>query len=126
MPKIERVNSELEKELTELVNNELNDPRISAYISILRVDTTKDLKYATVHFSAICSADERKVMASVLNKSAGFLKKELFHRLRIRAIPNLIFKAEDVYEKAEHINKLINSLNIKAEEKAEDKKEDDE
>lgn len=119
MPKIERVNSELEKELTELINSELNDPRISEYISILRVETTKDLRYATVYFSAICSSEERKIMESVLNKSGGFLKKELFRRLRIRAVPNLIFKAEDVYEKAQHINKLIDSLNIKPEKKEE-------
>lgn len=125
MPKIERVNSELEKELSELINRELNDPRICAYVSILRVDTTKDLKYATVHFSAICSSQERKIMEGVLNKSSGFLKKELFKRLRIRAIPNFIFKAEDVYEKAEHINKLLNSLNITPEEKEEKEDNDD-
>lgn len=120
MPKIERVNAELEKELTELVNNELNDPRICAYVSILRVDTTSDLKYATVHFSALCSAEERKIMEGVLNRSGGFLKKELFRRMRIRCVPTLVFKAEDVYEKAEHINRLINSLNITPETKEEE------
>lgn len=119
MPKIERVNSELEKELGELINHELNDPRLSTYITILRINTTKDLKYATVHFSAICSAEERKIMEKVLNKASGFFKKELFKRMKIRAIPNFIFRAEDIYEKAEHINKLIKSLNITPENKEE-------
>ncbi len=113
---IDRVNSEIMKELMGLIRNELKDPRVKEckMLSIMRVDTTGDLKYAKVYVSIMDSNAEDVVKG--LNASAGFLRNALFNRLKIRAVPNLIFVLDDSIEYGFKIEKILKEINIKPEE----------
>lgn len=109
---IERVNSEIMKELMSLITNELKDPRVRdcKMLSIMRVDTTGDLKYAKVYVSIMGNDNPQEVIKG-LNASAGFLRNALFNRLIIRAVPTLIFVLDDSIDYGFKIEKILKEIN---------------
>ena len=110
--RIERTTEDIERELTAIFR-ELKDPRVSqAFISIIRVEVTNDLSYCTVQISAIEGLDRAKEAVKGLKSASGFIRRELGHRLRLRHVPELIFKATDSIEYSAHISKILNNLDI--------------
>ncbi len=108
---IDRVNSEIMKELMSLIRNELKDPRVRdcQMLSIMRVETTGDLKYAKV-FVSVMDGNAQEVVSG-LNASAGFLRNALFNRLKIRAVPSLIFVLDDSIDYGFKIEKILKEIN---------------
>ncbi|MBQ8177585.1 MAG: 30S ribosome-binding factor RbfA [Clostridia bacterium] len=108
---IDRVNSEIMKELMGLIRNELKDPRVRdcRMLSIMRVETTGDLKYAKV-FVSVMDGNAQEVVKG-LNASAGFLRNALFNRLKIRAVPTLIFVLDDSIDYGFKIEKILKEIN---------------
>ncbi|MGI6213281.1 MAG: 30S ribosome-binding factor RbfA [Christensenellales bacterium] len=115
MANIDRVNSQIQKELYTLINYELNDPRITDTLTITKVDTTRDLKYCKVFISKPSSDDEG--VLSALQNSAGFLRKQLFAKLRIRTVPELKFVIDDSLDYAFRINEILSKLDIAKDDK---------
>lgn len=113
---IDRVNSEIMKELMSLIRTELKDPRVSdcKMLSIMRVDTTGDLKYAKVYVSVMDGNPQEVVKG--LNASAGFLRNALFGRLKIRAVPTLTFVLDDSIDYGFKIEKILKEINVKSDE----------
>jgi len=109
---IERVNSEIMKELMSLIRTELKDPRVRdcTMLSIMRVDTTGDLKYSKIYVSIMGHENPQEVIKG-LNASAGFLRNALFNRLKIRAVPTLIFVLDDSIEYGFKIEKILKEIN---------------
>ncbi|MBQ9114687.1 MAG: 30S ribosome-binding factor RbfA [Clostridia bacterium] len=107
---IDRVNSEIMKELMGLIRNELKDPRVRdcQMLSIMRVETTGDLKYAKV-FVSVMDGNAQEVVKG-LNASAGFLRNALFNRLKIRAVPTLIFVLDDSIDYGFKIEKILKEI----------------
>ena len=119
--RIERTTEDIKRELTAIFR-ELKDPRVSgAFLSIVRVEVTNDLSYCTVSVSAIEGLDRAKQAVKGLESASGFIRRELGHRLRLRHVPELIFKATDSIEYSAHINRILHDLDIETE----DGKEDD-
>lgn len=109
--KIERVASEIKKELAMLINYEVRDPRINgAMISIINAEVTGDLKYCKVYVS-IMNAENAKETLDALNKSASYLRTELFHRLKVRAVPELTFVIDNSFEYGMKIEKILKEIN---------------
>ncbi len=104
------------KELMDLIRNELKDPRVKEckMLSIMRVDTTGDLKYAKISVSVM--DDNAAEVIKGLNASAGFLRNALFNRLKIRAVPSLTFVLDDSIEYGFKIEKILKEINVKPEE----------
>ncbi len=112
---IDRVNSEIRKELMDLITHELKDPRVAdsgAMISIMRVDTTQDLKYCRIYVS-VMGAENPKEVIEGLNASAGFMRNGLFSRLKIRAVPHLTFILDDSIDYGFKIEGILKTLDIK-------------
>ncbi|MDR0751307.1 MAG: 30S ribosome-binding factor RbfA [Christensenellaceae bacterium] len=106
---LERVNSEIKKELSSLLRNELKDPRLESYmLTVTRVTVTQDLKHGKVWVSVL--GDNTNEVISILNKSAGFLKSELFKRLKIRAVPDLKFLIDDGVSYYTKIEKILGEI----------------
>ena len=108
--RIERVNSLIRQEISDLIQHQAIDPRLSGLVSITEVDTSADLKYARVFVSGICNQEEREETLSVLAAASGFLRNELARRLRLRHIPELDFRWDDSIEKGAHILELIDRV----------------
>ena len=120
--RIERTTEDIKRELTAIFR-ELKDPRVSgAFLSIVRVEVTNDLSYCTVSVSAIEGLDRAKQAVKGLEQAAGFIRRELGHRLRLRHVPELIFKATDSIEYSAHINRILHDLDI---DDSEENKDDD-
>lgn len=113
--KIDRINSELQKELSIIIKDEINDPRLEkSIISILDVDTSNDLSFAKVSIS-IYNADKQEVLAALI-KGRGYIRKCLSSRVKMRVIPQLVFLLDEGIEHSEKINKIIKDLDIPEEE----------
>ncbi len=108
--KINRVTSDIRLCLSELLR-EVKDPRVSKMLSIVKLDVTGDMSYATVYVSAIEGSDKTAESVKALNKSAaGYIRRELGARLKLRKVPELRFVADNSIENSAHISKIIESF----------------
>lgn len=118
--RLERTTEDIKRELTAIFR-ELKDPRVQqAFISIIRVDVTNDLSYCTVYVSAMEGLDRANEAVKGLKSAAGFIRRELSHRLKLRYVPQLIFKATDSIEYSANISRILNDLDIPEDEEGED------
>lgn len=110
--RIERTTEDIKRELTAIFR-ELKDPRVqNVFLSIVRVEVTNDLSYCTVQVSAIEGLDKAKEAVKGLKSAAGFIRRELGHRLKLRHVPELLFNATDSIEYSANISRILGSLDI--------------
>ncbi len=104
------INQEIQKELASLIRN-LKDPRVQdTMISITRVETTPDLRYAKVYVSFL--QEERAADAlKGLKSASGYLRREIGHNMQLRYTPELQWELDDSITYGAKMLKLINSLN---------------
>ena len=111
--KIDRITEDIRRELTAIFR-ELKDPRVtSCFLSIVRTEVTNDLSYCTVYISTLEGLERSKEAAKGLKNAAGFIRRELGLRLRLRHVPELIFTPTDSIEYSAEISRILNSLDIK-------------
>ena len=108
--RIDRITSDIKLALSELLRN-MKDPRVSRLLSIVKVDVSGDLSYATVYVSAIEGYEKTVSSVKVLKGAAGFLRRELGARMTLRKVPELRFVADDCIEQRANISRIIESLN---------------
>ena len=108
--RIERVNSLIRQEISELLQRQVKDPRLGDFIAVTEVSTSADLKYAKVFVSRIGSEEEKQETLSVLASASGFLRRELAKRLKLRHIPVLSFQWDDSIEQGDHLLRLIDGV----------------
>ena len=110
--RIGRINEEIQRELADQLRH-LKDPRVSqvGMVSITRVDTTSDLRYARVYVSTLDKSREQDVLKG-LKSAAGFLRRELGHTLQLRYTPELQFIADDSIQHGAHILQMLRDPNV--------------
>ena len=107
--KINRITQDIKITLSELLRG-IKDPRVSKLLSIVKVDVTGDLSYATVYVSAIEGFETTVNSVKALKGAAGYLRRELGMRLKLRKVPELRFVADDSIEQSANISKIIESF----------------
>lgn len=112
--RINRITSDIKIALSELLR-EVKDPRVSKLLSIVKVDVSGDLSYATVYVSAIEGFEETVKSVKALKGASGFLRRELGSRLMLRKVPELRFLADDSIEQSANISRIIDSFNGESE-----------
>jgi len=108
--RIERVNNLIRQEISELLQRQVKDPRLSNFIAVTGVFTSPNLKYAKIFVSRIDSDKEKQETLSVLAAASGFFRKELAKRLRLRHIPELSFQWDDSIERGARLLQLIDQV----------------
>lgn len=109
--RIERINSELQKSVSEIIRR-LKDPRISSMVSVLEVDTAKDLASAKVYVS--CYGGDPQATLAALTSCAGFIRRELRSEYRdMRYVPELRFMLDTSMQYGEKIDAIIENLKKK-------------
>ena len=104
--RIGRINEEIHRELRDQFRR-LKDPRVSSgMVSVIRVDTTGDLRYARVYVSALDKSQEKEVLKG-LKSASGFLRWELGRALQLRYTPELQFIADDSIQHGAHILEVL-------------------
>jgi len=109
-----RIGKLIQRELAQLIQGEIKDPRVGM-VTVSDVEVTADLAHAKIYITVLGKSDSEESLA-VLNRAAGFLKRELSRRLIMRAMPSLKFVYDDTLDKANRVSELINS-SPKSEEK---------
>ena len=116
--RIGRINEEIQKELASSIRN-LKDPRVQGtMISITRVETTPDLRYAKVYASFL-QEDKAADALKGLKSASGYLRRELGSALNLRYTPELVWELDDSITYGARMLKLINSLEVSHDEEPE-------
>lgn len=105
-PRSQRVGDQLQRELAQLIQREVKDPRVHM-VSVTAVDVSKDLAHARVYITSL-KDEQHDAAVEALNHAAGFLRHELGKALRMRSIPALKFYYDKTVEHGMHMNDLIN------------------
>ncbi len=108
--RIERVNSLIRQEISELLQRQVKDPRLGNFVVVTDVSTSPDLRHAKIFVSRIGSQEEKQETLSVLAAASGFLRNELAKRLRLRHIPELSFQWDDSIERGDCLVQLIDEV----------------
>jgi ribosome-binding factor A len=108
--RIERVNSLIRQEICQLLQSQVNDPRLGSFITVTAVSTSADLKYARVFVSRIGSEEEKQETLNALVSASGFFRRELARHLKLRYIPVLTFQWDDSIERGDHLLQLIDEI----------------
>ena len=117
-----RITSDIQIALAALLR-EVKDPRVSPLIGVVKGDVSGDLSYATVYVSAIEGYEATVESVKGLKNAAGFLRRELGNRLKLRKVPELRFVADDSIIKSAEIMSIIQSFDHA--EQAEDTPQDE-
>lgn len=107
MERTDRLSEEIKRELSDLIRNQIKDPRLPEFVSITAVRVTKDLRYAKVYISVLGNDEKKTDALAVLKNAAGFIRHEIGQRINIRYIPEFSFILDDSIEKGMYISKLI-------------------
>ena len=108
--RIGRINEEIQREMSSLIRT-VKDPRVSgSLLSIVRVDVTRDLSYATVFISSMNGMEAAREAVKGLKSAAGYMRRELGYALSLRHTPELRFVADDSIEYSAGIAATINRI----------------
>lgn len=105
-PRTARINAQIQRELAELIRDELRDPRVKG-ATLTSVEVSPDMRHARIHVSVLALDGKPAEAAKALNGAAGKLRHVLKRRLKLRHIPELHFHGDVTAASAEHVNKLI-------------------
>jgi ribosome-binding factor A len=108
--RIQRVNTLLRHEISELLKRQVKDPRLGTFIIVTEVSTSPDLKYAKIFVSCIASEEEKQETLSVLASASGFFRRELAKHLDLPRIPELNFQWDDSIERGDRLLQLIDKV----------------
>ena len=112
--RIGRINDDIKQELSAMLPT-LKDPRVHGIISITRVDTTADLRYCKVYVSALDRDDLGEVIRG-LKSAAGYLRRELGHRMSLRYTPELQFIADNSIDRGTKLIQMMEQLHTEEQE----------
>lgn len=101
-----RVGDQIQRELADLLKNEVKDPRVGP-VTVTGVDVSADLSHATVRFTHLAGKETAKVAVDALARTAGFLRSELSRRLNLYSVPQLHFVYDDSIESGIRMSQLI-------------------
>ena len=108
IPRTRRVGEQIRRELAELIRDELRDPRL-ALISMTGVEVSRDLAYARIFVTLMGDPTERNERVAELNRAAPLLRRELGRRMRLRVIPKLEFRYDEIVEQGARLSALIDA-----------------
>jgi ribosome-binding factor A len=101
----------IQREISELLERQVNDPRLSKLISVTEVTLSPDLKHAKIFVSTLGSEiNNKEDILAGFNKAAGFLRRELAAHLRLKHTPQLSFHYDDSIERGARLLKLMEEL----------------
>jgi ribosome-binding factor A len=106
----ERLSHLIQAEISDLLQKHINDPRLNGLISVTGVEISNDLKNAKVSFSTLGGPLNRDDVLKGFNSAAGYLRRELAHRLNIRVTPELSFEFDDSIEHGVNLVHLIDRV----------------
>ena len=111
MERTDRIEEEIKKVVGKLIDNGIKDPRVNGLISVTKVDVSKDMKYCKIYVSMLGTKDVNEAMEG-LDSAKGVVRKEIGNKIKTFNTPEVKFVYDDSMAYGQHIDEIINSLNI--------------
>jgi ribosome-binding factor A len=106
----ERTGKLIQREISDLLERQVNDPRLSRLISVTEVTLSPDFKQAKIFVSTLGSKTDKEDMLASFNNASGFLRRELAAHLKLKYTPQLSFHYDDSIERGARLLKLMGEL----------------
>jgi ribosome-binding factor A len=107
--RISRVGEQVKKELSQILQREIKDPRIG-FVTVTGVEMSGDLQIAKVYVSVLGSPEQKQQTLSALEKAKGYIRSEIGRRIQLRHVPEIVFTMDESLEHSEHINRLLKEV----------------
>ena len=104
-----RINEDVKRELTDILRT-VKDPRVSGMLTVVRVEVSSDLSYATARISAMEGIDQARQSVKGLTAASGYIRRQLGQRLQLRKVPEFRFVADDSIEYSADIARILKDL----------------
>lgn len=105
-----RINSEVQRELGNLIRSEIKDPRIAPVVCVTDVEVAPDLKTCKVWISVLGDEEARNNTLAGLRSAEGFLRHQLATNMNLRNTPTLTFISDTSTEYGMHMSKMIDDV----------------
>ena len=106
-PRRARIADQIQRELAEVIRTQLRDPRVGVMVTLTGVEMSPDGSHAKVFFTVLGAQSDARDAGEGLQSAAGFLRKELAHRLSTRTVPELHFAFDESVERGVRLSRLI-------------------
>ena len=107
--RMDRVNEEIKKELSIILSQDLKNPNITGMISVTKVKTSPDLKYAKVYISLLNCKSKKNTLEGLKN-ATGYIRSEIAKRINLRYTPELHFEIDDSIEYGDRIENILKEI----------------
>lgn len=107
--RVSRVGEQIKKELSQIIQQEIKDPRIG-FVTVTSVEMSGDLQIAKVYVSVFGKEEEKSQTLAGLEKAKGFIRSEVGRRIHLRHIPEIHFVIDESLDHSEHISKLLHDV----------------
>ncbi len=107
----ERVANQLRQEIATIIHRELRDERLG-FVTMTKVELSRDGSHAKVGFSCLGGAEERRRSQEALDHAAGFVRGMLKRRLRLKIIPEVVFRFDESIAQAIEMDAKLDQLKI--------------
>ena len=107
--RMDKINEELRKELSIIIDTDLKNPHITGMISVTKVKTSPDLRYARVYISLLNCKNVKETLDG-LKSASGFMRTELAKRVNLRYTPELRFEIDDSMEYGARIENILKNI----------------
>ena len=108
--RIDRVRKAVIKEVSDIIQRHVKDPRISGIVSVTDADVSPDYKYAKIYVSIYGTDEQKEQTIEALQDSASYVRGELGKRIRLRHTPEVEFIRDDSLERGSRITELIDKI----------------
>jgi|SRR5260370_23203198 ribosome-binding factor A len=105
----ERLREQFKKEVSAILQREMKDPRIG-FVSVTDVELSMDMRHAKVFISILGDAEAKAKTMATLGNAQGFVRKELGRRIRLRYIPEILFKLDESIERGVRVQRLLREV----------------
>ncbi len=108
--RMQKVNEELKREISNIISLKLSNSLLrKGLISVTKVDTSPDLKYARVYVSMINIGNKKEALKA-LKKSSGFVRTEIAQKVNLKYTPELIFEFDESIEYGDRIDNILKEI----------------
>jgi ribosome-binding factor A len=104
-----RLREQFKKEVSAILQREMKDPRIG-FVSVTDVELSMDMRHAKIFISILGDAEAKAKTMTTLGNAQGFVRKELGRRIRLRYIPEILFKLDESIERGVRVQRLLREV----------------
>ena len=104
-----RVADLVKQEVSQIIQHEMKDPRIG-FVTVTSVEVSIDLRHARIYFSVLGSKADQEASLEGLERARGYIRTQLGRRIKLRHVPELIFRYDESFDYAQRISNVMRSI----------------